>query len=344
MRFSNPHFEEPLWLLLAVFGPILLASLHRYAAVARRRQLAQVASPRFVQELTRSHSPFRRRFKNALLLLAVAAMGVALARPQWGKLQTVNQGFGEDIVFVVDCSNSMLARDVLPNRLQRSKFAILDFVRRYGRGRVGLVAFAGTSFLQCPLTLDYDAFEQAVQALDEKTIPIPGTDVGGALRTAARTMDRDSHRKLIALVTDGEDLEKHGITVAESLRTNGVVVFTIGVGSPSGSEVHVFDQSGQPQLLKDSQGNIVNSRLDEETLRAIARATGGDYFPLGRTGEGLSKMRGAVEVMARARDARARTQGVERFHAPIAAALVLLLLESLIGTRRWQNRPETKSP
>src|SRR5215471_7599499 len=142
MRFTNPHFEEPLWLLLAVIGPILLAILHRHAAVARRRQLAEIASPRFVEQLTRSHSPFRRRFKNALLLFAVAAIGVALARPQWGELQNVNQGLGEDIVFVVDCSNSMLARDVLPNRLERSKFAILDFVRRYGRGRVGLVAFA----------------------------------------------------------------------------------------------------------------------------------------------------------------------------------------------------------
>jgi len=344
MRFSNPHFEEPLWLLLAVIGPILLAMLHRYAAVARRRQLAEIASPRFVEQLTRSHSVFRRRFKNALLLLAVAAIGVALARPQWGELQTVNQGFGEDIVFVVDCSNSMLARVVLPNRLQRSKFAILDFVRRYGRGRVGLVAFAGTSFLQCPLTLDYDAFDQALQALDDKTIPVPGTDVGGALRTAVRTMDKDSRRKLVALVTDGEDLEKRGITMAESLKTNGVVVFTIGVGSPSGSEIHVFDQAGQPELLKDSQGEIVRSRLDEDTLRAIAKATGGDYFPLGRAGEGLAKMRGAVEVMARARDARARTQGVERFHALIAAALVLLVVESLVGTRRWQTLPEMESP
>jgi Ca-activated chloride channel family protein len=343
MRFSDPHFEEPLWLLLAVIGPILLAMLHRYASVARRRQLAEIASPRFVAQLTRSHSAFRRRFKNALLLLAVAAIGVALARPQWGELQTVNQGFGEDIVFVVDCSNSMLARDVLPNRLQRSKFAILDFVRRYGRGRVGLVAFAGTSFLQCPLTLDYDAFDQALQALDDKTIPVPGTDVGGALRTAVRTMDKDSRRKLVALVTDGEDLEKRGITMAESLKTNGVVVFTIGVGSPSGSEIHVFDQAGQPELLKDPQGNIVRSRLDEDTLRAIARATGGDYFPLGRAGEGLAKMRGAVEVMARARDARARTQGVERFHALIAAALVLLVVESLVGTRRWQTLPEMES-
>src|SRR5437867_2917811 len=156
MNFANPHFEDPHWLWLAVLGPVALAALHRYAAAARRRQLARVASPHVLAELTGSHSPARRSVKNVLLLLVVALFGVALARPQWGQLETRDQWLGEDVVFVLDCSRSMLATDVAPNRLQRAKFSILDFVRRRGTGRVGLVAFAGNAFLQCPLTFDYD--------------------------------------------------------------------------------------------------------------------------------------------------------------------------------------------
>ena len=341
MDFSNPHFEKPAWLLLAVAAPILLAGLQRYAAKARRRQLAHVASPRFVTELTSSHSPFRRQIKNALLLLAFALMGVALARPQWGELTSTQRALGEDVVFALDCSRSMLATDVQPDRLQRAKLAIYDFVRRYGRGRVGLVAFAGSAFLQCPLTLDYDAFDQALQSVNDKTIPVPGTDLGKALQEAARAMDAQSRRKLVVLVTDGGDLEKSGVSTAESLADEGVVVFTIGVGTPAGAEIRFRDPSGKMELVRDAQGHVVHSRLDEKTLRAIAKATDGDYYPLGPLGEGLLKVRSAVETLDRtARTARTRAQGVERFHLPVAAALALIVAESLIGTRRRKREIE----
>jgi Ca-activated chloride channel homolog len=339
MDFTHPHFAEPFWLWLAVAAPVGLALLHRHAATARRRQLAQVASPRFVEALTRSHSPLRRRIKQVLLLLAVACVGLALARPQWGELHSTDQGLGEDLVFVLDCSRSMLAADVPPDRLQRARLAIQDFVQRYGRGRVGLVAFAGSAFLQCPLTMDYDAFERALRAVDERTIPVPGTDIGRALREAYRGMDRQSRRKLVVLVTDGEDLEKTGVTTAESLATNGVVVFTVGVGSPAGTEIRYRDQAGNLQLVHDAQGNVVRSRLDGETLRAIAQATGGQYYPLGPLGEGLARVRSAVAELDRsAESARTLTRGVERFHVPVAAALVLITVESLITTRR-RKRP-----
>lgn len=340
MDFANPHFAEPGWLWLAVLGPVALAALHHYAARARQRQLARVASPHFLGELTASHSPARRRFKHALLLLAVACLGLALARPQWGELELTDEWLGEDVVFALDCSNSMLAADVRPSRIERAKLAILDFVRQGGAGRVGLVAFAGGAFLQCPLTFDHEAFEDALMAMDEKTIPTPGTDIGRALLEADHAMERKSRRKLVVLVTDGEDLEHGGVQTAQSLKTNGVVVFTVGVGSPAGTEIQVRNRAGQLELLRDAKGEVVRSRLDEPTLRAIAEATGGKYFPLGPRGDGLERVRSAFATLQSPLSGRqARRPGVERFHVPLALALLLLVVERLLGTRRRSHAP-----
>jgi Ca-activated chloride channel family protein len=303
--------------------------------VKRKSQLAQIASPRFVEELTASHSPARRRFKNLLLMLAFMFAGIALARPQWGELKSSGQFLGEDVVFVVDCSYSMLSTDVHPNRLARAKLAIGDFVRAHGRGRVGLVAFAGSAFLQCPLTLDYGAFQDSLDALDEKTIPNPGTDIGLALTEANHAMEKNSRRKLVVLLTDGEDLENGGLKTSKTLATNGVVVFTIGVGTPAGSEIQMLNPAGQMQLVRDAKGEAVQSRLDEKTLTAIAAATGGNYYPLGQLGEGLAKVRAAVETLDQAAELkRSRSRGIDRFYWPVAAALGLLVVESLVGTRR----------
>lgn len=342
MNLANPHFEEPLWLWLAVLGPVLLVLLHRYAAAARRRQLTQIASAHSLETLTRSHSPARRNVKHFLLLACVALFGLALARPQWGELEARDRWLGDDVIFVLDCSRSMLATDVQPNRLQRAKFAILDFVRRHGTGRVGVVAFAGTAFLQCPLTFDYDAFEEALRDLDERTIPVGGSDIGRGLQEAFHAMEKTSSRKRIVLITDGEDLEKSGVKEAETLAKEGVTVYTIGVGTAAGAELRMMTPTGQFDFVRDAQGQVVRSRLDEETLGAIAKATGGSYHPLGRIGEGLAKVRQAIETTNTAGIARTRAQGVERFHVPLAIALFLLVAESLIGTRRGKTTMSSK--
>ncbi len=335
MNFAHPHFAEPRWLWLAVLGPLALLVLQRYSAWARRRQLAQLAAPQFLTELTRSHSPARRAIKGAMMVLAVAGFGLALARPQWGEQAEKGYLLGQDIVFVLDCSRSMLATDVSPSRLQRARLAILDFVQHHGRGRVGLVAFAGQAFLQCPLTYDYGAFQDALLAVDEKTIPIPGTDVGRALDEGSRAMEKGDRQKLLVLLTDGEDLEKGGVRTAEALAKEGVVVYTTGVGTRAGAEIQLLNEQGKLEYLRDSKGEVVRSRLDEETLRRIALATHGAYHPLGPLGEGLAKIRLALESLESTTGAGpARKLGVDRFHWAIAAVLVLLVSESLIGTRR----------
>ena len=229
----------------------------------------------------------------------------------------------------------------MPTRTQRAKYSVLDFVRRQSHGRLGLVAFAGSAFIQCPLTFDTDAFEESLLALDEKTMPVQGTDIGRALNEAYHAMDKKSRHKMVVLVTDGEDLEKSGVAVAKNLATNGVVVFTIGVGTPAGKEIQTVNAAGQPELLRDSKGEFVHSRLDEDTLREIAQVTGGSYFPLGPAADGLSKVHSAIHALDVASGLRQSLRnGVDRFYWPLAAALALLAAEPLVGTRR-KNLPAT---
>jgi Ca-activated chloride channel family protein len=336
MTFTHPHFAEPRWLLLAVLGPLLLFGLQRYAAGARRRQLGLIASPHFLTELTRSHSALRRMVKEVVLLLVVTLLGLALARPQWGEQKLAEQQLaGEDVMFVLDCSRSMWSTDVAPNRIERARLALMDFVRHRGAGRVGLVAFSGEAFLQCPLTFDYDAFEEALMAVDDKTIAVPGTDIGRALEESVKTMEKDRHRKVVVLLTDGEDLEGAGVDKAKELAKEGVVIYTIGVGTPGGSRIQITNDHGQKEWLRDQAGQIVTSHLDENTLRAIAQATHGAYFPLGPLGEGLAQVQTSITEMAARVDAdRASKLGVDRFHVAIALALAGLVSESLMSTRR----------
>src|SRR6478736_5229610 len=338
MNFAAPHFAEPRWLWLAAVGPLLLLALQIYAAWARKRQLARIAAPEFLADLTRSHSPLRRGLKSVFLLLAFAGIGLALARPQWGVREITAKNLSEDIVFAVDCSRSMLAADVSPHRLGRAKLAVQDFVRRHTNGRVGLVAFAGQAFLQCPLTFDHGAFEDALLALDEKTIVVPGTDVGSALDESFRAMEKMDRKKVIVLITDGEDLERGGVKKAKALAEKGVMVFTIGVGTEAGAEIRVLNEQGQMDLVRDSKGEAVRSRLDEPTLRGIAEATHGNYYPLGALGEGLAKVRTAIAAGDfDSGAAPIQKQGIDRYHVPVAWVLVLLVVESLVGTRRWMR-------
>ncbi len=320
---THLHFAEPTWLWLAVLGPVALVALLSWSARARNQQLARIASPNFLKDLTSSHSSFRRAIKNIFLLAAVACIGLAMARPQWGEQKITQESLGEDVIFVLDCSRSMLARDVSPSRLQRARLAILDFVRGRGTGRVGLVAFAGNAFLQCPLTF----------------IPVLGTDIGTAFEEGFMALDKNNRQKLLVVVTDGEDLEKGGIRTAEKLAKNGVVIYTVGVGTPGGQEIEVLNEHGKMELLRDNRGEPVRSRLDEATLRKIAEATHGNYFPLGPIGEGLIKVRLAIQSLdSKFGFAPAHKLGVDRFHVFVAAMIALLVLESLIGTRKGRYR------
>lgn len=335
MDFTNPHFAEPRWLWLTLLACIALILLHRYAAWSRSRDLGRLAIPEVLQNLLHSHSPRKRIFKQTLLVIAVAAIGIALARPQWGEQTEVTETMGQDILFLIDCSQSMMAGDIRPNRLTRAKYAVMDFVQKHGQGRVGLVAFAGQAFLLCPLTYDYEAFRDAVTSLDDRSIPVPGTDMGRALDEAFLAMEKLDRRKIMVLLTDGEDLQKTGIKQARDLAEKEVQVFTIGVGTSAGSQIQTITPQGATEFVKDPSGKIVVSHLDEQTLRDIAQITHATYQPLGALGEGMAKVLLHIEAPSKSsRFTPTRKYGVDRFHLPVALVILLLVMESLLGTRR----------
>jgi Ca-activated chloride channel family protein len=334
MDFTSAHFEAPerLWLLaLALAGLCVLFAVSHFA---RQRQLASFADASILSRLLASHSPMRRAIKVALLFAAVVLLGIAFARPQWGEERDTTTASGEDTIFVLDTSKSMLAADVRPNRLERAKIAIEDYLRRHARGRVGLVVFAGQAFLQCPLTLDYDAFVETLRSVDVNAVPVAGTDVGKAIDEASRALEKNEGRKIIVLLTDGEDLEARGIKEAGELAKKGVTVFTVGVGTAAGSVIQVSGETNGLQPLLDQGGQPVVSRLDENTLRQIASETGGSYQPLGVIGDGMDKVRIAVSTnVSHQRGQIVKTRGIDRFQWPLGIALLLLLVEPLLRTR-----------
>ncbi len=334
-HFAHPHFASPAWLWIALAAPLLLVMLQVHAGRVRRRQIARLASPSILEAMQTSHSRGRSFLKNILQVMTVACLCFGLARPQWGEQTESSESAGEDVVFLLDCSQSMLATDVTPSRLARAKMAIQEFVQKSGQGRVGLVAFAGQAFLQCPLTFDYDAFREALQAVDERAIPALGTDIGRALKEGYSAVDKNGRRKILVLVSDGEDLEKTSVAQARALAMTNVVIFTVGVGTPTGGELLIADPSGKRELLRSEQGQPVRSRLDEPTLRAIAEAGHGSYQPLGMLGDGLDRVRQTLEDRdGFARFAATRREGVDHFHVPVALGLILLIVQSLLGTRR----------
>ena len=344
MDFTAPHFENPerLWLVAAaLLGAV---GLMIYSARARQRQLAAFADAAAVGRLLAAHSPARRAVRHALLLFGLACCGIALARPQWGEASETVDHQGDDTMFVLDTSKSMLVADVRPNRLERAKLAIEDYLRRHGRGRVGLVVFAGQAFLQCPLTLDYDAFTDSLRSIDEKSIPVPGSDLGRALDEASRALEKNEGRKVLVLLTDGEDLAGAGVKRAAELAKNRVTVYTVGIGTEAGGMIQIYGESGALQPLQDQRGQAVVSRLDEKTLRTIAETTGGEYQPLGVIGDGMDKVRRAVTTdAAKPSAAVVRTRGIDRFHFPLGVAIASLIAESLVGTRARRSRPARTS-
>lgn len=328
-------FAEPQWLWITAGALAALGGLLWYSARARARQLATFADPGMLEALLVSHSPLRRAIKNALVSLALLAAGLALARPQWGLVEEEVVRQGEDIVFVLDLSKSMLTQDVKPSRLERAKLAILDFVHRQTGGRVGFVVFAGGSFVRVPLTIDYDAFEENVTDASPNDMFVPGSDVARALIAGKNAFDKTERRKVIVLVSDGEDLEGNGVKVAEDLAKDGVVVFGLGVGTQAGGQVIVGEAGGRSIPLLDGGGQPVVSHLDEKTLRAIAEVTGGRYLHLdsigGTVGEIFRYLRTDV---SKGGIGAARRRGVDRYEWPLAVCILILVVESLLAARR----------
>jgi Ca-activated chloride channel family protein len=339
MSFHWPYVLLALPLTLAVLLALFFRSYR-----ARLRLLTQFAAARLLPALMASYSPNLRRLKHSLIIFGVLLVVFALARPQWGYDWQEQRAKGVDVIFVIDTSKSMLTQDVAPDRLERAKLAIMDLVEKMPGNRVGLVAFAGQAFLQCPLTLDYDAFRQSLDAVDTTTIARGGTNIAAGLDEAAAALENSGNHKVVVLLSDGEDLEGQGVDTAKTLGAENVTVFTVGVGTPQGDIIPLPAKDGQVDFVRDENGQIVKSRLDAATLTAIAQSTGGFYQPLGATGEGLVKVYEAgIKPMPQEQVAsRLQRLPIERFQWPLALGLLLLAIEPLIGTRRLFRADERR--
>jgi Ca-activated chloride channel family protein len=278
------QFAHSIWLLAGVAACGILALSFYHFQKKSTAALKRFASGHLLEKLTSGVSPRKRMLKRVILVLAVAFIFVALARPQMGFQWKEVKRKGIDILVAVDTSKSMLAEDVRPNRLERSKFGIMDFVSKLEGDRVGLLPFAGTAFLMCPLTLDYDAFKNSLDALDTEIIPQGGTDLASAIYEAEAAFNNNANHKILVLVTDGEDLEGEALAAATAAKKRGLTIYTVGVGTPAGELIPLMHGGKNGAFVKDEKGQPVKSRLDETMLQKIAEATGGRYEPLGQQG------------------------------------------------------------
>ena len=339
MRFGAPHMFWLLWLVP------LLAAFFLYAFRKKRKTLARFAQVEMIRRMTGGISRGRQYLKAFLILLVACFAVLALARPQFGTKMELMRRKGLDVVMAVDVSLSMYAEDIKPNRMARSKQEIGKFVDRLGGDRVALVAFAGEPFLQCPLTSDYGAFKIFLDVLGPDLIPTPGTDIAGAIEASLRAFDpKDRKYRVLVLLTDGEDHSGRAEKIAEEAAKEGVAIYTVGIGLPSGVPIPLKDEQGNVAYKKDRNGNVVTTKLDEVLLQKIALATNGKYYHAepGRFELG-DVLREIQKMEKRELDSERMDQYEERFQIPLGIALVLLAAEMLISDRRkrrkeWEGR------
>ena len=338
---TSLHFAQPLWIVVGFL--VCAGIIALFIRFDRRREadLAKLVHPRFRARLTEGFSPRMRNLKRGLWLLAVLLAFTAIARPQKGYEWREVKRKGIDILFAVDTSRSMLAEDLTPTRLERARLGIMDFVARLEGDRVGLIPFAGTAFALCPLTLDYEAFRESLNALDTDLIPRQGTDLASAIKEAGRLFDENgNNHRVLVLLTDGEDLQGDVIDAAKEAAKKGMAIYTVGVGSPEGASIPIRYQNGSKDFVRDETGKVVKTKLDETTLKKIATETTALYVPLGRGAEGLNTIyQEKLRLVPQSeQDQRMERIPLERFEWPLGAVITLLLLEFFISDRRQTKK------
>ena len=330
MRFEHPHL---LWFALAL-APALIAFFW-WTARVKRRLVGQFIAARLIDALTVGVSARRQKTRVILLVAAVVLTVLALARPQMGFSWEEARSRGLDIVVAIDTSRSMLATDVAPNRLRRAQLAALDLKRLARADRLGLVAFAGGAFLQCPLTLDDEVFRQSVDALDVNIIPQGGTALAEAIAAAkgAFKKDNDNH-KVLVLFTDGEDHDGDALDSAKAAGKDGLRIFTVGVGTSGGELLRTMDVSGRSEFIKDTDGNAVKSRLNEKLLQDMAQEAGGFFMLLsGANTMNVLYERGLAPLPKGDLASQQIKRPHERYQWLLGIAVVLLLAEMLLPER-----------
>jgi len=338
LRFLHAGILNFIWLVFPLF-------LFLFYSVKKRRDiLARFADVSAVASLVKGISTQRVILKYAILVLAFVMMVVALARPQFGTKEEYIVRKGVDIFVCLDVSKSMLAEDIKPNRLIKAKHEIGKLIDILQGDRIGLVVFAGESLIQCPLTLDYSAAKMFLDVVTPGMVSRGGTSVESAIKTAVGGfVASEKKHKVVIILTDGEGHEDNPVSAANNAMEEGVIIYTIGIGSTKGEPIPEKKNMG---YKKDEDGNVVMSRLDEDVLRNVALKTGGKYFRSSGEEKELKGIYNRINKMEKKEvGSKQFTQFEERFQYPLAFALLLIALELLVPERNksleeWSGRFE----
>ena len=336
MSWLHPEY---FWTLALV---PLVGALYAWAAWRRRQAFRRFGDVPLLDQLAAAVSPRRRRWKAGLVVLAVLLLALSLMGPRLGtRLREVTRE-GIDLVIALDVSDSMLAQDVAPSRLERAKFEIKKLLDDLHGDRVGLVIFAGDAFIQCPLTTDYGAVRLFLDVANPALIPTPGTDFGAALRLALQAFEveedtpgQDRTRALL-IVSDGENHIANTDAIARQAREEGVVLFAAGVGETEGVPIPMSVNGRRTTYKQDRNGTIIRTRLEEAALQQLAQD--GAYFRIARTSSSLAKISTSLERLERTEfGTETFEEYEEQYQWPLALALLLLLGERLVSERRRRS-------
>jgi len=326
---ASPQY---LWLLLLI--PLLPAAfaLGRIVRTSRIRRLGDEA---LVKELMPSVSKSKDWARMVLFTIGFAAFVIGLCRPQIGAKLSEHKTRGAEVMIALDVSNSMLAEDYSPNRLERAKLAISRITDRLKEDRIGLIIFAGTSFVQLPITADYVSAKMFLSTISTGSVPVQGTAIGDAIQTAIRSFSLESEKsRAIIVISDGENHEDDAVAAAANAKESGISVYTIGVGSPEGQPIPM-----DGNLLKDKDGQIVVTKLNEDALRSIAEAGGGAYIRAGNDEFGLNPILDDIEAMeAEEFNSIVFEEYNEQFMYFFAIAFVLFAIDMLLGRRSARKK------
>ncbi len=297
----------------------------------RRRRIRRFGDESLVNSLMPSYSRTKVWVRLSLFSIGFFFFVIGLSRPQIGAKLKEHETKGAEIMIALDVSNSMLAEDYSPNRLERAKLAISRLVDKLRDDRIGLIVFAGNSFVQLPITTDYVSAKMFLNSITNESVPVQGTAIGEAVNTAVRSFSAQSEKsRAIIIITDGENHEDDPVAAAKQAAELGIRVFAIGVGSPEGKPIPM-----DGELLKDKDGNIVVTRLDESVLQEVAKAGNGVYVRAGNSEFGLNPI---IDDIKRMDDEKYSSIVFEEFDEQfmyfLAIALFFFVLEMLIGERR----------
>ncbi|KAF0151498.1 MAG: von Willebrand factor type A [Ignavibacteria bacterium] len=331
IRFANSDYIYLLWLL-----PILIV-VYWYTFKKQNNILQKFAGVKLHEILFPERSLFKSAIKFGIFLFGLTLLIIAVANPQIGtKIEDVKQ-VGIDVYILLDVSKSMAAEDIKPSRLEKARFEIAKLIQKLEGDRIGLIVFSGQAFVQFPLTSDYAAANLFLNAVDFNSVPQPGTNIGASLELALKSFRYDDGtKKAIVIITDGED---HGGNIDGALSeadSKEVAVYAIGFGSQSGTPIPVYNESGtQIGYKKDNQGQIVLTKLDEETLKSIANKGNGKYYRGSNTEDELDKIYiDLAKIQETEYGSKKVTEFEDRFHYFLFPAIFLLIAEFMMTSKR----------